>query len=132
MNLPVSVKGVVLDEARRAVLLENGRGEWELPGGRLETGEELRECVEREIYEELNIRAEAGPLLDAYVYEVVEGKYVLIVVYGCFVEGFDGMRYGGEHRGVGYFGDGEMGRMNLPEGYRMAVLAWSERLGNET
>lgn len=127
MNIPVSVKGVILD-GEKAVLLENGRGEWELPGGRLEAGEGLRECVEREIHEELNLRAEAGPLLDAYVYEVVEGRHVLIVVYGCFVEGFSEMRKSGEHSEVGFFGTDEIGGANLPEGYEKAVRAWVARL----
>lgn len=117
MNLPVSIKGVVLDGGRKVVLLENERGEWELPGGRLESGEELRECVEREIHEELNIRVEAGPLLDAYVYEVVEEKYVLVVVYGCSVEDISGMRVSGEHREVGMFDVGGLDAINLPAGY---------------
>ncbi len=125
MNLPVSVKGVVLG-GEKAILLKNDRGEWELPGGRLEPGEELRECLEREVLEELNLRVEAGPLLDVYVYEVVEGRRVLIVAYGCFVEDFSGMKISGEHRGFGFFGLYEVGRINLPEGYREAIRAWRE------
>ncbi len=122
------MKGVVLDDGGKAALLENERGEWELPGGRLEAGESLRGCVEREIYEEINLRVEAGTLLDAYVYEVVEGRRVLIVVYGCFVGSLDGIRKSGEHRGVGFFGLSEMGGINLPEGYGRAVRAWSAHL----
>lgn len=125
MKLPVSVKGVVFDGGR-AILLKNERDEWELPGGRLEAGETLRECVEREIHEELNLRVEAGPLLDAYVYEVVEGKHVLIVVYGCFAEGLSGMHASGEHRGFGRFDVDGLGAINLPAGYGDAVRMWSE------
>ena len=36
-KFPVSVKGVIFLD-RRVVLLRNGRGEWELPGGGLEAG----------------------------------------------------------------------------------------------
>ena len=39
LRFPVSVKGVLL-EADRVVLLLNDRDEWELPGGRLEHGED--------------------------------------------------------------------------------------------
>jgi GNAT superfamily N-acetyltransferase len=41
---PVSVKGVLF-ESGRVVLLENERREWELPGGRLETGEDPATCL---------------------------------------------------------------------------------------
>jgi len=63
---PVSVKGVLLGDAG-VVLLENERGEWELPGGKLEIGESPEECLAREIMEELQLQAEIGPLLDAFV-----------------------------------------------------------------
>jgi ADP-ribose pyrophosphatase YjhB (NUDIX family) len=48
---PVSVKGVVVRDGR-VLLLHNERGEWELPGGRLEIGETPEQCVVREIAEE--------------------------------------------------------------------------------
>lgn len=128
MNLPVSVKGVVLDGGEKVILLGNERDEWELPGGRLEPGEELRRCVEREISEELNLHVEVGPLLDAYVYEVVEGRHVLVVVYGCFVGDLSGMKISGEHQEFGFFGAGGMESINLPEGYRKAIRAWREHM----
>ena len=48
---PVSVKGVAVRDGR-ALLLENERAEWELPGGKLELGEDPPECVVREIAED--------------------------------------------------------------------------------
>ncbi|WP_223885698.1 NUDIX domain-containing protein [Nocardia colli] len=47
----VSVKGVVV-RGGRVLLLKNERGEWELPGGRIEVDESPEECVTREIAEE--------------------------------------------------------------------------------
>ncbi len=47
-RFPVSVKGVTVQDGR-VLLLENKRAEWELPGGKLELGED---CVVREIGEE--------------------------------------------------------------------------------
>ncbi len=43
------VQGVILDRDR-VVLLRNGRDEWGLPGGGLEAGEGLKECVACEVF----------------------------------------------------------------------------------
>jgi 8-oxo-dGTP pyrophosphatase MutT (NUDIX family) len=80
----VSVKGVAV-QAGRVLLLENERAEWELPGGKLELGEDPPECVVREISEETGWRVTAGPLLDCWQYHIREGRDVVVVTYGCHV-----------------------------------------------
>jgi 8-oxo-dGTP pyrophosphatase MutT (NUDIX family) len=68
---PVSVKGVVIDGGRVA-LLKNERDEWELPGGKLELRENPRSCVEREIFEEPGWAVQVEKILDCYrIYQVV-------------------------------------------------------------
>ena len=57
---PVSVKGVAVQD-ERVLLLENERAEWELPGGKLELGEDPLACVVREISEEAGWQVTAGP-----------------------------------------------------------------------
>ena len=115
---------MLLDRGK-VVLLENERGEWELPGGRLEVGEGTRECVAREILEELNLEVEVGPLLDAWVFEVLPGSRVLVLAYGCFVEGLGGMARSAEHSELGVFGLGELEDIALPEGYARVVRLWA-------
>ena len=70
---PVSVKGVAV-QAGRVLLLENERSEWELPGGKLELGEDPADCVVREIAEESGWDVTAGPLLDCWQYHISEGR----------------------------------------------------------
>ncbi len=57
---PVSVKGVVIRDGR-VLLLRNERDEWELPGGKLELGEDPESCVAREITEEVGWAITTGP-----------------------------------------------------------------------
>jgi 8-oxo-dGTP pyrophosphatase MutT (NUDIX family) len=88
---PVSVKGVVVREDV-VVLLRNERDEWELPGGRLELGEDPERCVAREVAEEVGWQIEPGPILDAWLYHVFEGRDVFIVTYGCHLDAARGRR----------------------------------------
>jgi 8-oxo-dGTP pyrophosphatase MutT (NUDIX family) len=113
-----------------ALLLKNERGEWELPGGRLEAGEGLRECVAREVREETGLRVGVGPLLDAYVYEVLPGARVLIFTYGCFAGSLRGVRRSAEHTDLKMFPFDDLARIELPGGYAASILAWSRHPAN--
>lgn len=55
-DIRIRVAGIFIDSHRR-VLVQRKRGDeyWALPGGRLEYGETLTECLEREFEEELGI-----------------------------------------------------------------------------
>jgi 8-oxo-dGTP pyrophosphatase MutT (NUDIX family) len=55
----VSVKGVAVRDGQ-VLLLENERAEWELPGGKLELGEDPPACVVREIAEETGWQVTGG------------------------------------------------------------------------
>ena len=123
---PVSIKGVVL-VGERVVLLKNEREEWELPGGRLEAGESPPVCVVREIREELAIHVAADALLDAWLYEVLPGREVLIVTYGCRYDGGGDVRMSDEHNAVGLFDIAEIDGLPMPEGYRRSIRDWHRR-----
>jgi len=62
----VGVAGVVIKDG--CVLMiqrgkEPGRGRWSIPGGRLDLGERVRDGVEREVFEECDVRIRAGDVL---------------------------------------------------------------------
>jgi len=134
---PVSVKGVAVDSHGRVLLLKNEREEWELPGGRLETGapdgsdmpdSSPEEALEREIREETGWEVKAGPLIDGgvWIYEPIPGRRVLIVTYGCAVLTPDRVPVvSHEHKQVGLFAVDEVPGLRMPDGYKRAVAAWS-------
>jgi len=124
MSFPVSIKGVLL-EPGGVVLLENERDEWELPGGRLEAGEDPAACLAREFAEELGIGIAAKSILDSWLYEVLPAQYVVIVTYG--VERLDEaiLELSNEHRRLGVFTLDELERLPMPEGYRLSIRAWA-------
>ncbi|MFF4534311.1 NUDIX domain-containing protein [Streptomyces sp. NPDC001407] len=125
---PVSVKAVALDIRQRVLLLKNERQEWELPGGRLEPGDDSPETtIERELLEESGWEVKVGPLIDGgvWIYEPIPGRRVLIVTFGCTVLTPDRTPVvSHEHKEVGLFTADEVPRLHMPDGYKRAIAAW--------
>jgi 8-oxo-dGTP pyrophosphatase MutT (NUDIX family) len=124
---PVSVKGVVVREGR-VLLLKNERDEWELPGGKLDLGENPRDCVAREIAEEVGWRVTTGPVLDTWLYHIRPGVDVLIVSYGCHVSTDALPVVSHEHKEVGLFPCEEVAKLPMPDGYKASIAAWYDHL----
>nr|WP_315593595.1 NUDIX domain-containing protein [uncultured Cupriavidus sp.] len=100
-RFPISVKGVMLVGAQ-VILLKNERDEWELPGGKLEPGEDILECLAREIDEELSVAARIGDLLDAWVYPI-HSVEVVILTYECHISADVSPKISHEHKELGRF-----------------------------
>jgi 8-oxo-dGTP pyrophosphatase MutT (NUDIX family) len=127
---PVSVKGVLVRDGR-VLLLKNERQEWELPGGKLELGEEPQACVAREITEETGLPVTTGPILDAWQYHISEGRDVLIVTYGCYPQGNQSPVLSNEHKEIGFFTQAEVASLNMPAAYKHSIQSWFARLGTD-
>jgi 8-oxo-dGTP pyrophosphatase MutT (NUDIX family) len=127
---PVSVKGVAIQDGK-VLLLENERNEWELPGGKLEVGEDPLDCVVREISEESRWKVDAGLLLDCWQYHIRPGSDVVIVTYGCYVRSMEPPVVSNEHKRAGLFAADQVPDLVMPEGYKRSVATWFARLRGE-
>ena len=124
MGHPVSVKGVLLLEGR-VVLLKNSRNEWELPGGRIDPGESHAQTLSREFAEELAVDVDVSELIDSYVFEVIPGRHVQVITYGCSLTGAFAPKVSDEHTEHCLWPVHRLSEINLPTGYRRSVERWA-------
>jgi 8-oxo-dGTP pyrophosphatase MutT (NUDIX family) len=121
---PISIKGVVIHD-RRVLLLLNERGEWDLPGGRPDPGEDHRAALKREVREEASLEVEVGRALDGHLFEVLPGRFVRIEAFVCTLLGPPDVTVSHEHLDVRWTPLAELGETiaghELPTGYLGAI-----------
>ena len=126
MPPPISVKGVLIHRDR-VLLLLNERGEWDLPGGRPDPGEDHRSALAREVREETGLEAEIGPALDEHLFEVLPGRFVRILPFACRLTGGSDVVLSREHVQMRWVSLTELGEKIaghlLPAVYRRAIEA---------
>jgi 8-oxo-dGTP diphosphatase len=78
--------------ARRKLDTSLEAGKWEFPGGKLEPLEHPRDCLRREIREELGLDIQVGELFDltSHIYETPRGPvHILLMCYLCTASSAD-------------------------------------------
>ncbi len=119
-HYPVSVKAVLFVDGL-CVLLRNDRGEWELPGGKLERGDTMEDTIVREIEEELGIRATVERIVDSWVYSVNGVDVVIITYLLASTAAAADLRLSAEHQSIGRFAVSAIEEIDLPQGYRDSI-----------
>jgi 8-oxo-dGTP pyrophosphatase MutT (NUDIX family) len=116
---PVSAKGIVFDD-EAVWLRKNERNEWELPGGKVDRGEQPSETVARELREELGFEVEVLGIVDATLYQIHssldEARGVLVLSYLCRLQARTG-----PFELVGEAGPAEFQRFRLEEARSLAM-----------
>jgi 8-oxo-dGTP diphosphatase len=88
MKYPILVTAAIIEDegkfliTQRPIENHNG-GRWEFPGGKVDFGEDLRKCLEREIKEELGIIIKADKILEYSSHVYNETKHIVLVGFHC-------------------------------------------------
>jgi|SRR2546430_9660548 len=127
MNHPTSIKGVLLLDGR-VLLVKNSRNEWELPGGRSDVGEDHAQTLAREFSEELSVDVAITAPIDSYLFEVIPGRHVFIVTYGCTLAGDFKPKISHEHTEYCLWPVERLSELNLPTGYKRSVEKWAKAI----
>lgn len=131
-KVPVSAKGIVFEDGA-VWLRKNERGEWELPGGKVDVGEQPIQTLARELREELGFEVEVIRPVHAWVYTIKrsldETGGVLVLSYLCNLLAktgeFETYGEGGAFAEFKKFQIKELAELNMPQFYKDAVrLAW--------
>jgi 8-oxo-dGTP pyrophosphatase MutT (NUDIX family) len=89
----VTAKAIIEDEAGKILLIQEENGLWEVPGGGIEYGEDPKEALKREVYEEIGVKVSQLSDNPDYVWTQdrckEKGYYALYLGYKTSVESFD-------------------------------------------
>lgn len=126
-KVPISIKGIVF-ENDKVWLRFNQRDEWELPGGKMDPGEQPEETCIREIEEELGFEVKVGRIVQAHLYTIKvsedESKGVLVVSYLCeILKKVSDFEIDGEAGKSKFerFSIQEVKDLNMPDFYKEAI-----------
>jgi 8-oxo-dGTP pyrophosphatase MutT (NUDIX family) len=126
-KIPVSIKGIIFDNSK-IWLRFNERNEWELPGGKIDIGEQPEETLIREIYEELGFEIIPNKIISAYLYKtnvVDESSGVMVIVYLCKLLKKNGKFELYAEAGPAKFETfeiNEINELNMPYFYKQAIF----------
>ena len=112
-HFPVSVKAVIR-EHNKVLLLLNERGQWDLPGGKLEKKGDIEITLVEEVKEETNLSIKIGALIYLKKHLVYRTE-VIVAIYKAENTGIDPIYISHEHFKYNFFEPAEIEKMNVPE-----------------
>lgn len=86
----VSVKGMHFNSDGELMMIKEG-DMWELPGGRIQKGEQFIDCLKREVFEETGISCDVLDSQPSIVYPTIdlEGRPRVMVFFKIKMHSFD-------------------------------------------
>jgi mutator protein MutT len=131
-SIPVSVKGIVFDKDK-VWLRKNEHKEWEIPGGKIDWGEQPEQTVVREVEEELGFEVKVLDIIQSNLHFANtpdESNGVLVIVYLCeFIKKTGTFETTGEHHFAEFkaFSLKEIAKLPMPKFYKDAIIKASKK-----
>lgn len=90
-GLMIDVYAAVILNGKKVFLAKRNEhshqgGLWEFPGGKIEPGESPRVCLERELFEELGVRAFIGEYITESIFKYPEKEIRLLAYFASISE----------------------------------------------
>lgn len=127
---PVSIKGILFIQDK-VLLLKNEREEWDLPGGKIDSNEQPKMCLLREILEETNLKVKVCEIVDTWMYKILGKVNVFVVFYTCLLnDDIENLKISFEHKEIKLFSLEELTELRIPEGYYNAILKSQKNMKN--
>ncbi|HOX41067.1 MAG TPA: NUDIX hydrolase [bacterium] len=116
-----TTKALIIENGK-AFMLKDERGNWELPGGRIDWGETPEETIKRELAEELQVSTvEVGKIIDVFSFcNEATGFHFIALVYQCKAD-LSRLTLSDEHQKYGWFSLAESEKLPMREGYRKVL-----------
>lgn len=122
------VGAIVLDGEGRLLLIRRGtapgKGQWSLPGGRVEAGESDAQALVRELAEETGLEAAVGPLVGCVRRPAPDGGTYEIRDYACIVHG-GVLRAGDDAEDARWIAPELLADLDLTHGLLDALREWN-------
>ncbi len=136
-SFEVSMKGFLINEEGELLLVQDASSKrWELPGGRIDVGEEFlpqEEVLRRELVEELGSEAEIaiGPPIATWTKKKKSGTLIFLVGWLCDYEG-GAIVLSGEHMAMRWVDEEGSYELELEEGYAVPINEfWDMQYGED-
>lgn len=127
--LRLSVKMLVLDKDGRCLLLKRSMsskgnpGKWDLPGGKIDSGENFDEALLREVSEETGISVSIHRVLGTAESELRKVRVIYLILEGHLESGQ--VRLSSEHDDYIWVNPQELPKMNLADQFQQFAKSYS-------
>lgn len=107
---------------KKILLVQDHKGVWELPGGRIEPGETPEEALRRELREELSWnKVDIKDIVDEWEFTSKNtGNTFKVMIFTCF-SGEGGIKKNDEYIKYAWMPVNEIDSLDMQEGYKKSI-----------